>query len=659
MRRILAGFLLALLIGVPAIYFAVPGWAEHRARQQVDTTFDSLRGPAGKATHGTVSYDVWRRTLKIADVAIESADSAAVKFTAAQILAKGASSPTGRMEADRIEITNGEIAGLQLGRGGPRTTYRAPKIVIEKYSGPTTFERRTTAIAGAESMLAIVEAVAATNAAEISVPTLSATVTIEARPNDVAEYGLTDLKLSNMSAGHIGAATIDHIVVTGGVPEIGAYAAEMEKFAAADIDIAAMIPVLDPSQRKDDSYRTIYRTVASGPYRISFNKAASIQFDALQLDGFAIRPSKFSDPAILALSNGLGVSSPTSPAEARAMAEKLATVYEGVRIGKFEARGFDAHIAPLTASKIAAIRLTGMEDGHLAEFAIEGVDAQFAPGDPVKIGRAAIKGIDLAKIARKSAEMQPGVTPSGAQALSLLSMFEGFELDGVLVPARIAGPPTKLETLSASWGNFVNSIPTQLHVTSKIKAAIDPDTSESGLRYFADRNIRELSVSLDFGATWNEATQTLLVSPVSANIPGFYDASAKLTINNAPRALFSADPAIAAREAAQLNVGRIEVSLHDLGGFEVMLRNLAKDQQTTPEAARKSMAEAARSFAEANPEFQSLAIAVARLIEMPGSTLKVALTPKKHLQLGDAIDIGRNVPIALLSQFNIEASAGE
>src|SRR5689334_23127835 len=104
MRRILAGFLLAILIGVPAIYFGMPIWAQHRARQQVDTTFDSLRGSTGKATHGAVSYDVWNRTLKIADVAIESTDPNAIKFKASQIFAKGASSSSGNMEAERIEI---------------------------------------------------------------------------------------------------------------------------------------------------------------------------------------------------------------------------------------------------------------------------------------------------------------------------------------------------------------------------------------------------------------------------------------------------------------------------------------------------------------------------------------------------------------------------
>ena len=62
-------------------------------------------------------------------------------------------------------------------------------------------------------------------------------------------------------------------------------------------------------------------------------------------------------------------------------------------------------------------------------------------------------------------------------------------------------------------------------------------------------------------------------------------------------------------------------------------------------------------FAAANPEFQTLAngggAAASRRREL---TLKVVLTPKKQLYLGDAIEIGRAVPMALLSQFNIEAS---
>ena len=33
MRKILAGFIVALAIGIPAAYFGMPWWAEHKAVQ--------------------------------------------------------------------------------------------------------------------------------------------------------------------------------------------------------------------------------------------------------------------------------------------------------------------------------------------------------------------------------------------------------------------------------------------------------------------------------------------------------------------------------------------------------------------------------------------------------------------------------------------------
>ena len=36
MRKILAGFVVALAIGIPAIYFGVPWWAEQKALRELD-----------------------------------------------------------------------------------------------------------------------------------------------------------------------------------------------------------------------------------------------------------------------------------------------------------------------------------------------------------------------------------------------------------------------------------------------------------------------------------------------------------------------------------------------------------------------------------------------------------------------------------------------
>jgi hypothetical protein len=662
MRKILAGFIVAIAIGVPAIYVGLPMWAEHRALGQVDAAFEALQGSVGKASHGAVSYNVWTRTLKIDDIAVESDDPSATTLKAAQVVATGAASPApGRIAANRIEITNGELAGLQLGQGGPRTTYRTPKISIENFSGPTALTRRPTAIAGAETMLALLEAAAATTATTVSIPTLSATVTLPQMPgstvNAPAEYGITALTLRNLGDGRIGAATIDRIVIAGGLPDLGSYTAELENFEAADVDTGVMIPILDPAQRKDDGYRSIYRKVATGPYRISFNKAATIRFDALQLEDFAIRPSKFSDPEILALTNtlrGRG-SAMLSATESQALFEKLATIYEGIRVAKFEARGIDAAMGATVAAKIGVIRLAGMADGRLAEFAVEAVDARMPSNEPVKIGRAALKGIDLVKIMRNSAQLGSNPASSSLQALGMLAMFDGIELKDVAVQKN-SKQPVRIDTLALSWGQFVGLIPSQIHAASKFAFAIDPDSADRTLKYLADAGVKQMTANVEIGAAWNENTKSLVISPAIAEFADVYGVSAKLTVNNAPRALFSADPIALAQTAAKLEAGAVEFSLRDLGGFELIVAQLARDQRMTPETARKNMVDAARAFAAANPEFQTLGTAVARSLETPGLTLKVVLTPKKQLYLGDAVEIGRAAPMALLSQFDIEAS---
>lgn len=651
MRKIIAGFVLAIILGVPAIYFGVPLWAEHRARQRVDATFASLALSFGKASYGAVSYDAWARTLKIEDVAVQSSDSDGTSLKASQVVIVGADElQPGRMAADRIDIANAEIAGLRLGSDGPRTTYRMPKIAIERFAGPTSIERRPTAIAGAQTLLALFEAAAATNAAEIAIPALSATVAARARGgsrDENLEYELSDLRLHDLSAGRITSTTIDHLALTGNVPETGSYTAEIEKLAASDVDLSVMLPILDPAQRKDDGYRTVYRNASSGPYRISFNKSSTVRFDSVRLEDFALRPSKFSD---LAMSNVQGLAA-SSPAEAKALGERLASVYEGIRIARFEAQGIEARLSPMADAKAATIRLTTLEDGHVAELAIDGLDARSAPAEPLKIKHAALKDIDLARIARNAARVPPG----GAQAMHLLEMFRGVEIEGMKIPPQGTRSQVQIDTLSASWGKFAGLIPPQIRISSKIQTPIDPTTADPGLRLFADGESKTLTIGFDLGAAWDKTTQTLAISPVSADIPGLYSATARMTLNNAPPALFSSDPAAVVQASTQLELGRIELSLRDLGGIEVMLTKIAKERQMSAADVRKSLAQTARALAATNPDLQTLAAAVARLLDTSGRTLNIALVPKQRLRIADAIDVGRTLPAALLSQFDIEA----
>ena len=99
-------------------------------------------------------------------------------------------------------------------------------------------------------MLALLEAAAATTATTVSIPTLSATVTLPQPPgstgNAPAEYGITALTLRNLGDGRIGTATIDRIVIAGGLPDLGSYTAELENFEATDVDIERHDPDARP-----------------------------------------------------------------------------------------------------------------------------------------------------------------------------------------------------------------------------------------------------------------------------------------------------------------------------------------------------------------------------------------------------------------------------
>jgi hypothetical protein len=661
MRKILAGFILAIVIGVPAAYFGLPIWAQQRALRDVDATFEALRASVGKASHGAVTFDVWNRTLKIADISIESDDPSAFTVKAAQFVASGIASPdSGRIAADRVEIIDGELGGLQVGPGGPRTTYRAPKVTVERFSGPVVLTRQPAAIAGAETLLAALNTYAAMTATSVSIPTLStAVVTSPLRGTNTvppADSGFTGIIIRNIAQGRVSTATIDHITTVGSVPDVGAYAVEVENAEATDIDVGALIAVLDPAQSKDNNFRSIYRLATTGPYRITFSKTGTFRFASLRLEDIAIRPSKFSDPEILALMETLrGNSGVIPPAEAPAFFEKFAKIYEGVRVAKFEARGFAADVEPNVGGKIGLIRLAGLENGQLAEFAVEGVEARTPSSEPATVGRLAIKNIDLAKIMRSTALFKPGQAPGAEQAFGMLSTFNGIELKDASFE-KASKQSVRIDTFALSWGQFVGLIPSQIQAASKFKFTIDPAIADPSIKYLADIGLKLVAVDFNFSTSWNENTQTIAIAPLSAEIADLYSASAKLTINNAPRAIFSVDPITVAQTATQLEAGVLNFSLHDLGGFERIFAKTAKDQQITPDAARKSVIDTIRAVALMTPELQSLGTAAAHLLETPGATINVVVTPIGKANLAQAIETARSNPMALLSQFKIDAS---
>ena len=195
-----------------------------------------------------------------------------------------------------------------------------------------------------------------------------------------------------------------------------------------------------------------------------------MRIEEMTLDEVALRPSRLQLPALVAAMQAAGAN-PTSPAQRRELTEKMAAIYEGIRIGAAEMRGLSADV-PEGKFKLSAFRFN-LEDGKIGEFAFEGIDTG-TPQGPVKVGRFALKSVDIANVIRVAAQFSnPAQPPSPDQLLGLVPLIQGVEVKGVTAPFKNTGKSVKLDGFDLNWGQFVGPIPSKARLTAKMTTPID------------------------------------------------------------------------------------------------------------------------------------------------------------------------------------------
>src|SRR6185312_13962195 len=109
MVKILMGVAAVVVIAVGG-YFGFEFYTQHRVARDVEAVFEQIRSGGGKASHGKVSFDLKSRTVRIADIATESATRPPVSVKIASIVVLGAGQPdSGRFSADSVEASDVEI----------------------------------------------------------------------------------------------------------------------------------------------------------------------------------------------------------------------------------------------------------------------------------------------------------------------------------------------------------------------------------------------------------------------------------------------------------------------------------------------------------------------------------------------------------------------
>jgi hypothetical protein len=659
MVKILMGVVAAIVIAAGG-YFGFQFYVQHRVAGEVEAAFARIRATGAKASHGKVSFDLSKRTVTVADIAAESAAQPPLTLKIASFTASAVGQPDAtRFSADNIEMTDIEVATGMAVQAGLQVTYKVPRIMVKDYSGPAGAPRPPAGSSVVDLYRFAAEQFAGVAASSVAAPSVAGTMKFGAATPGGGEFAYSGFAIQGIKDGKIATMKTDGFAFTLNTQQAGKAAklsGNLANFAAYDFDVAAVVTLLDPQKAGDDQYYRVYRQILAGPYTITSDQGVNMRIDGLTLDDVAVRPSRMQLPALLAMIPP-AVAAPPTPAQAHEMLEKAASLYEGMRIKNAEMRGLSME-TPQGPAQLAAIRFN-LESGKIGEFAFEGFDTRSAKG-PFKVGRFALKSLDIANLLRMSAQFSdPAQKPSPDQLMGLFALLEGAEVKGVVAPYKDSNKLVKIDTINLDWGQFVGTIPSKVRLTAKMTTPVD--ASDATLKSLAAAGIDAVTIDFDLGAAWTETSRTFVLDAVNLELGSVLKASARVSLANVPREIFSPNPLQAMAMAAQIEAGPMELAVRDLGGVDLAVAQYARSQNISREAARRAMIENIEASAKtetATPEAVTIAEALAHFIENPKGMLVIKLTPLGKVPALQLIQVMKTDPMIALAQFQVEVSTG-
>jgi hypothetical protein len=656
MIKILMGLAAAIIVAAGG-FLGFGFYTQHRIAGEIDAAFEQIRATGGKASHGKISFDLWSRTFEIADIAAETATQPPLNVKIAGLKAMGVRQPDAtRFAADTIEATGVDVDASLTAPTGLRMTYKLLQVAVKDYSGPATLQRSAVSASLIDNYRLALQQFAGVTASSVTAPDLVMTIDVSGLVSG-GQYTYSGLSLQGIKGGKIATMKVDRMAFAAEMNQAGKPSKLTGNFAnltALDFDTTALATILDPQKASDDNFYTAYRQITASDYSFATDPGLRMHMDGMEIDDVAFRPSRFQIPALIAMIPPAG-SVPT-PAQSRAMMEKMAGLYEGMRIGKGEMRGLAAE-TPQGPLKLAAIRMN-LDNGKIGEFAVEGLDAKSQKG-PVTIGRFALKSLDVAGLLRTTAQFAaPGQKPSPDQIAGLLALLGGVEVKGLAAPFKNTGKPVTLDDFSLNWSQFVGPIPSQLRLTAKMATPVD--AGDATAKPLVALGLQTIAADCDVSAAWTEAAQTFVLDAPTLGIDGMLKASARVSLGNVPRQVFTLNPQQAAMAATQIESGTIEVTLRDAGGVDLLVAAYARIQNVSADAARQAIVDTIKSHSEnittADPDAAAVVDALVHLFQNPKTALTVKLAPRGKIRAMPLVQALQTDPAATLALFQIDVS---
>ncbi len=665
-------------VGLGALAVAVAGgyfYATNRAQSEIEATFAALRASGATAAHGPVSINLFSRRADITDIVIKPA-GASGDVSIGRLVLDGIDIWATDFVAKRVELSN--VVANNLGRATPdgRISVKMPSLTATSVrSARGASPAAAGATAAMDDLQRAMLAFSQVAAESITVPTLETSGPVRlpmsnSTPgsavtlvpvNLVTKYA--SLRLDNVRDGRIGRIAFDKATI--GSDKGAAFLnGSINGSAIADFDIMPLFGIGLANRTARDGFYLVYSKGTMGTYTVTTMDGAEFSMGGASTTGLEFNPAKFGYAQLRETMAALAAIPPEpTQAQLQSFMEALARVYKGMN---FEASAIsDLKVTgPKGAPQALVLTIGGMSmtrfiGGKLGEFRIDTVNgmAKSPSGatTPFKFGSFALQGFDIGKLMGKALELSAagaGKQPSSPEKeFAMLSALEGIEVSDISMPDPRTGPPlgktVQIDHLKASWGQFVNNLPSKIVLSFKGTTPLNPnDPSTAALR---NLGFQSLSFSADTTTDWDAATRVGTGAfAVDALQLGALSANVKL--GNIPRSAFSVRPGQLNAILPDLEIGALQLKLRDSGLVKIARGVLGGDAQSDPLAAIK---QALVDPSKPGGTLSALLDGASAFLAKPGQTLNVSLKAKGRIPVSQFTTPGTfQAPDALVTMLD-------
>lgn len=514
-------------------------------------------------------------------------------------------------------------------------------------------------------------ALAGLTATSITIPTitLNAHSTIDGKPGD-SSVTFSDIVLANVVDGVAETVTMTGSTLSTSLDASGEFGA----IAANNFDIGGMLRLyglVDGGGQTELSTLYTDLSFAGGSFTApdldcTFGAASAAEFKA--------RPIKSSFAELMALGQALesqgDTPSPQTIGKALHIYVDLFTAFESspMQFDGFECHSIDADNNPVDIS-VASMTMGAMGPGTYPSFDVSGL-AITAQGDgSITAGNINFKSIDLAAPIAAIQAAPDAIDEDWfmANGRSLIPAFAGFSIDNVSVdipdPDNPGGRVTGgLGALDVSLANYVNGVPTTFLTTaSHLTLDLPANTADEQLQMLMSMGVNSIDAGFTLDANWNKTEKAIAINEISVTGADLASIVLSGTVNNAADALFSSDENTMMAAVMGLAIGKLNLSIQDMGLSDLIMTMVAADQGAEPATLRPvfaGLAEGTIIGALAGAaEAQKVGGAVSAFVAGKAKQLTIDVSAKQPPGLG-MIDFmaAQDDPAVLIGKVTIDAA---